>query len=111
MFILLEEPEMAKIETMSLKELVALESKIKAAMESARAKGKAEIKHKVSALAQAHGFSVSELFGVRGKAKSKGAARYANPDDPSQTWTGRGRKPDWLRAYLKKGKKQDDFAI
>ena len=35
----------------------------------------------------------------------------ANPDDPAQTWTGRGRKPNWLVARLKKGAKVENFAI
>lgn len=105
---------MAKInvEKMSLKELLALEAKLKTSIELARAKGKAELRDKVAALAQEHGFSVSEIIGgVRGKAKSVGTAKYSNPDDPSQTWTGRGRKPNWLLTQLKKGKKQQDFAI
>jgi DNA-binding protein H-NS len=100
------------VDNMSLKELVALDAKIKAALADARAKGKAELKDKVAALAQQHGFSVNELFGgVRNKTKSVGIAKYANPDDPTQTWTGRGRKPLWVIANLKKGKKLDALAI
>lgn len=37
--------------------------------------------------------------------------KYRNPDDKSQTWTGRGRMPLWMVALTKKGKKPDDFAI
>jgi DNA-binding protein H-NS len=25
--------------------------------------------------------------------------KYAHPDDPSKTWTGKGKKPDWFRTY------------
>ena len=39
------------------------------------------------------------------------AIKYANPDDHSQTWTGRGRRPFWLLARLKKGASLEDFAI
>ena len=105
---------MAKInvDNMSLQDLLALETKIEVALAKARTKGKAELKNKVAALAQQHGFSVNELFGgVRGKTKSASVAKYANPDDPSQTWTGRGRKPNWVIANMKKGKKLDDLAI
>jgi DNA-binding protein H-NS len=45
--------------------------------------------------------------GVRGKV----APKYRNPEDPTETWAGRGLKPRWLAAALKSGKKLDDFMI
>jgi DNA-binding protein H-NS len=36
---------------------------------------------------------------------------YEHPDDKSDTWTGRGRKPNWVIARLKKGAKLSDFEI
>ena len=101
------------VDKMSLKELVALEGKIKGAIAEARTKERSELKGKVAALALSHGFSITELFGGRGagKVKAAGVAKYANPDDASDTWTGRGRKPNWLVARLKKGAKLADFEI
>jgi DNA-binding protein H-NS len=37
--------------------------------------------------------------------------KYRNPDRPSETWAGRGKKPRWLAAQLKSGKRIDDFRI
>ena len=37
--------------------------------------------------------------------------RFRNPDDPSQTWSGRGRQPRWLTAQLRSGKRIEDFRI
>jgi DNA-binding protein H-NS len=37
--------------------------------------------------------------------------KYRNPDRPSETWAGRGRKPRWLVAHLRSGKRIDDFRI
>jgi DNA-binding protein H-NS len=45
--------------------------------------------------------------GVRGKV----APKYRNPENPSETWAGRGLKPRWLAAALKSGRKLDDFVI
>jgi DNA-binding protein H-NS len=45
--------------------------------------------------------------GVRGKV----APKYRNPENPAETWAGRGLKPRWLAAALKSGKKLDDFVI
>lgn len=107
----------ANIDKMSLKELIELEAKVRKAIAAARDRERAEVKKKMSELADEHGFSVAELFGggravkAAGKGKSVGIARYANPDDRSDTWTGRGRKPNWLLERLKKGAKLADFEI
>jgi DNA-binding protein H-NS len=37
--------------------------------------------------------------------------KYKNPERPSETWAGRGKKPRWLSAQLRSGKKLDDFRI
>lgn len=45
--------------------------------------------------------------GVRRPAKIK----YRNPQDSSQTWTGRGKRPIWLREKLEQGAKLEDFEV
>ena len=45
--------------------------------------------------------------GVRGAV----APKYRNPENPAETWAGRGLKPRWLAAALKSGKKLEDFSI
>lgn len=37
------------------------------------------------------------------KKRRQRKAKYVNPADPSQTWAGRGRRPEWLRKYLEGG--------
>ena len=37
--------------------------------------------------------------------------KYQNPDEPSETWSGRGKQPRWLAAALKTGHTIDDFII
>src|SRR5206468_7350413 len=37
--------------------------------------------------------------------------KYRNPDNPSETWSGRGRQPRWLVAQLRAGGRIDDFSI
>ncbi len=38
-------------------------------------------------------------------------ARYRNPDDPTQTWTGRGLKPKWMQALIAAGRSPSEFEI
>jgi DNA-binding protein H-NS len=37
--------------------------------------------------------------------------KYRNLARPDETWAGRGRKPRWLMAQLRSGKKLSDFLI
>lgn len=37
--------------------------------------------------------------------------KYRNPADASETWTGRGKHPRWMAAYIAQGKKPEDFLI
>ena len=37
--------------------------------------------------------------------------KYRNPDEPSETWSGRGKRPRWLTAALKTGHKIEEFII
>jgi len=102
------------LDKMSLKELLDLEAKLEKAISNARDRERAEVKQKIEAIVQNAGFSVNELFGGNRATVGKGrqiAAKYVNPDNRSETWTGRGRKPRWLTAKLDKGAKLEDFAV
>ena len=37
--------------------------------------------------------------------------KYRNPDQPSETWSGRGKQPRWLVAQLRSGRRIEDFGI
>ena len=104
------------VDKLSLKELIDLDVRVKKALAMARDRERMEIKKRVADLAETHGFSVAELFGGArgrgpGKTKSVGVAKYANPENKLDTWTGRGRKPNWVVERLKKGAKLADFEI
>jgi DNA-binding protein H-NS len=98
------------LDKMSYAELLKLQERIEAAIAAKRAEDAATTKEALRAMAEKAGFSLNDLFGKRGK-KGSGQAKYRNPKDTSQTWTGRGRKPNWLLDAVKKGAKIDSFAI
>jgi DNA-binding protein H-NS len=103
---------MAKaIEKMSYKELQDLSVRVKKAMVTVQDRERAGLRKKMEALAAGAGFKLGDLFGGRGGKGRTVAAKYANPDDPMQTWSGRGRKPLWLVARVKGGDKMDKFLI
>ena len=66
--------------------------------------------------AKEHGFDLDELVGGGpiGKAKAAGAKnppKFRNPDNPDQTWSGRGRRPAWVNEAEAAGKSLEDMAI
>lgn len=95
---------------MSAKELTEHIAKAQRALAAAKERERSDVKQKIASLAQNAGFSVGELFGGRGRGKGV-VVKFANPDNRSETWTGRGRKPNWLVAKLNKGAKLSDFAL
>jgi DNA-binding protein H-NS len=101
------------VDKMSLKEITDLEAKLAKVKSHARDKAKSDLRDKIEKLVDGSGFTVAEIFGfaTKGKGRGKSAAKFANPDNRSETWTGRGRKPNWLVAKLKKGAKAEDFSL
>ena len=43
--------------------------------------------------------------------KAKGPVKYRNPAEPTQTWTGRGRPPEWVIDAVKGRASLEDLAI
>lgn len=42
---------------------------------------------------------------------SKVPPKYKNPENPNQTWTGRGVTPVWLRNLINQGRRAEEFLI
>jgi len=118
------------LNSLSAKELDALinQAKKRRTLLSKR-KPIAQVRRKLTQLANAEGYSVEELFGTgsrngraaKAPAKAPRAARkgaggkvppkYRNPANPAETWTGRGKQPRWLAAQVANGRKLEDFLI
>ncbi|MCV2445965.1 MULTISPECIES: H-NS family nucleoid-associated regulatory protein [Paracoccus] len=98
------------LDAMSLKELRELRNKLDRAISTFEDRRKREALAAVESAAREFGFNLAELTAAR-PARSKVAAKYANPQDPSATWTGRGRKPRWVQEALDSGKKLEDLEI
>lgn len=74
------------------------------------------VKTKIEDLLKRSGFTISALYGLaRGSTRSarkSATVQYRNPNDRSQVWTGRGRRPFWLvEALKKKGATLKDFQV
>jgi len=110
------------LKSMTKRELETLRSRIDKQLERMKNSDLKKAMEAAEAAAKQHGFSLSQLTAAgpakaakskkaKKPAKAAAAPRYSNPDDPSITWTGHGRRPEWIKAGLAAGKSLEDFAI
>jgi DNA-binding protein H-NS len=99
------------LDKLSYMQLISLQKRVEEAIAAKRTEDVASTKEALRAMAEKAGFDIRDLYGRRGSQKGSGVAKYRNPKDSSQTWTGRGRKPNWLVDAVKKGAKLESFAI
>lgn len=96
--------------TLSVSELNALKGNIDSAIDQRRQSELMELNTQIHALVDASPFSLEEILNAR-KVRKPVAPKYRNPDDGSQTWTGRGRRPLWVEDQLNDGKTLEDLSI
>jgi DNA-binding protein H-NS len=99
----------AEIHKLTLKEINSLEAKLAEAKTEAKERAKADVRDKITALLDASGLTIQDVFNL--KTKRKLPPKYINPDDRLQSWTGRGPRPRWLAAQIKAGKSLEDFEV
>ena len=90
-------PELEKLQEQIADRLVVLRKEVAA-----------ELRERFAREAEEAGLSIDELYSSKAARKAKKSspridseARYRNPANPSQTWTGNGRQPKWVIEYLK----------
>ena len=99
------------LESMSIDELWSLHEKVAAALAE-----------KITAerdLLQTRLMQLNRRQEVEKKRRGKSERRpyprvfpkFRNPEQPSETWAGRGKRPRWLTAQLSSGKRIEDFRI
>ena len=100
------------LNSLSLADLKKLHKDVAAAIANFEDRVKARARAELEAQARAMGFSLAELVGGEVlRKRAPASAKYANPANSSDTWSGRGRKPAWFAAAIAAGKTPDDLAI
>lgn len=102
-----------QLENLSLQELYDLRNQIAAEVVRQESAVKAEALKKVQALMETHRLTVDDLAKKSGLKTERQpvAVKYQHPNDASLTWTGRGRKPLWVQAYLNIGGALEQLAL
>ena len=102
-----------ELNNLTLAELKALQKAIALAIKNAPDKAKTAARNELEAKARELGYSMKDLLGTATNTRQKRPAvvRYRNPENPSLTWTGAGRRPNWFLEALASGKSRSDLEI
>jgi DNA-binding protein H-NS len=103
-----------ELKAMSRKELEKLLADVKKALASTKARDQREARKAASKAAAEFGFSLNDIaetsasHPAKKKTKAKAAKKsskpvFFNPEDKTQTWTGKGRQPNWYREQVATG--------
>ncbi|MBO6922939.1 MULTISPECIES: H-NS family nucleoid-associated regulatory protein [Paracoccaceae] len=99
------------LEKLTVKELRQLQRDAAKAIAGYEDRKRAEAIAELEAVAQKHGYKLSDLVSGKKATKTASPAKYRHPENPAMTWTGRGRQPNWIKEGLAAGKSLGDFAI
>ena len=103
------------LDAMSVDEMWKLHEKISQVLSVRLTSEKRELEKRLAQLRrenEMHSASTEQLAGPRERRKyPRVYPKYRNPDEPSETWSGRGKQPRWLAEQLRSGKQLDDFRI
>lgn len=108
------------LKDLSPKELQKLAKDVAKAIAAAEARKRKDARAAMEKVAKDFGVSVEDILGAkkpkpapkkRGPKLKKSRPKYRNPEDPTQTWTGKGRRPQWYIDAVDAGKSDADLLV
>ncbi|MCB6184186.1 H-NS histone family protein [Leeia sp. TBRC 13508] len=100
---------------LSFDQLAQLRQDVDKEIQARKAQEASALANLVQERASQLGVSVQELFSFLGKKgnvkKPTGVAKFANPANSAETWTGKGRKPTWFINAVNSGASEDSMRI
>jgi DNA-binding protein H-NS len=101
------------LDEMTLHDLIKLEEDIQGAISAKREEVKEALRAEIMEKAGLLGLDPDELLGRRKSraGRSEVKPKYRDKRDPTQTWSGRGRVPRWLKERIDAGEDKDDYLI
>lgn len=106
------------LDAMSIDEMWQLHEEVNSVLSTRLTSEKRELEKRLAQLRREKEMRQSEAVDSRAKGTTRErrkyprvSAKYRNPNEPSETWSGRGKQPRWLTAALKTGHTIDEFVI
>jgi DNA-binding protein H-NS len=99
------------LKSMSIDRLTDLRHRVESALASKVIDQRRALESELAKLSRVHGTKTFRKNGSGLGLRGPVAPKYRNPQNPEETWAGRGLRPKWLTAAIKGGKSADDFLI
>ncbi len=103
------------LSSLTVAQLRDLQQQIPAEIKRRESQEKADVLNELRAVAKARGYAIEELLGKEVKAKAatggKVKVKYRHPENAELQWTGRGRQPKWVAAWLANGGTLEKLAV
>lgn len=99
---------MVNLDALTLQELLEIQKQLPALIAQRQEEVRKDVLQKAAQLAARHGLTLEDLVS---KSRKRRAVKYANPDDTSQTWSGVGSRPRWVRDHLARGFTLEDMKV
>ena len=87
-------------------QLTELVGKVQTEMASREKRKRQDLRAELERRVAAEGYKMGDIFpelgsaGPTGRRRRKMPAKYRNPQNPEETWTGIGRSPKWVQVIL-----------
>ncbi|MCK5830952.1 MAG: H-NS histone family protein [Methylococcales bacterium] len=104
---------MSEYKNLSENELQVVIKKAEKALKEKKVEKRKEVIAQIRKLSDSIGVTVEiiDIDNKRAKTVKKVSAKYCHPDDSSQTWTGRGLTPKWMKELVDSGRDKSEFLI
>jgi DNA-binding protein H-NS len=97
------------LEKMPLDDLWSLHERIIPILDRKLDQERCELQRRLDELGRRFGGSPADIPQRRPYPKVE--PKFRNPNNPSETWSGRGKQPGWVSELLAAGRALDDFRI
>lgn len=105
---------MQDISNYSVSQLRKLQGEVQEELKKRHFLGVSQAREQILHIAQSAGLSMKDILSGRSLEKSTKAplaAKYRHPDDAAKQWSGRGRKPDWVKEWVSSGRDLSETAV